>query len=204
MIQLRNLGALALVASFAFLTTGCGNDCDAYCRNQGNFIDGCLPQFDQAWSDLADGNWEKKRDFIGFCQGEVEAFIVSDIEVVCEDAEEADRKDCENTIRQGTLQICGEHLNDFNLSCTDYWASTTNFTPALFIPVQPIGDDDDSAGDDDDSAGDDDDSAGDDDDDSSGDDDDAADDDDSAGDDDDDSAGDDDDSAAGDDDDSAN
>jgi len=192
MVHLRNLLALALVASFAFLTTGCGNDCNTYCRNQGNFIDGCLPQFDQAWSDLGDGDWEKKGDFIGFCQDEVEAYILSDIEEACADAAEADRTDCENTIREGTVQVCGEHLNDFNLSCTDYWSSTTNFTPAPFIPTPPTGDDDDdSAGDDDDSAGDDDDSAGDDDDDSA-----ADDDDDSASDDDDDSsAGDDDDSA---------
>ena len=186
MTHLRNLLALCLAFGFAFLTTGCGNDCDTYCRNQGNFIDDCLPQFDQAWSDLADGDWAKKSEFIGFCADEIDAFILSDIEVACEDASDADRADCENTIRQGTVQICGEHLNDFTLSCTDYWSSTTNFTPTIFTPTPPTGDDDDSAGDDDDSAGDDDDSAGDDDDDSAGDDDDSAgDDDDSAGDDDD-------------------
>ena len=200
MSSFRTILSLSFVAVFALLTTGCGNDCNTYCKNQGNFIEGCLPQFDQAWSDLGEGEWEKKSDFIGFCQDEIENFIVSDIEEACSEASEEDRTDCENTIRQGTVQVCGEHLNDFNLSCTDYWSSTTSFTPAPFIPTAPEGDDDDSAGDDDDSAGDDDDSAGDDDDSAGGDDDDSA-----SGDDDDDSAsGDDDDSASGDDDDSSN
>jgi hypothetical protein len=199
MTHLRNLLLLSLILGFAFSTSGCGDDCDTYCRNQGNFIDECLPQFDQAWADLADGDWAKKSDFIGVCGDQIEEFILSDIEVACEDASDEDRKDCENTIRQGTVQICGEHVNDFTLSCTDYWSSTTNFTPGPFTPTPPTGDDDDSAGDDDDSAGDDDDSAADDDDDSPADDDDdsaADDDDDSAADDDDDSAADDDDSAA--------
>jgi hypothetical protein len=158
MTHLRNLLSLSLALGFAFSTAGCGDDCDTYCRNQGNFIDECLPQFDQTWSDLADGDWAKKSDFIGVCGDQIEDFILSDIEIACEDASEDDRSDCENTIRQGTIQICGEHLNDFTLSCTDYWSSTTDFTPTPFTPTPPTGDDDDSAGDDDDSAGDDDDS----------------------------------------------
>ena len=201
MYNFRNLVALALFACLSVVTTGCNTDCDTYCRNQGNFIDGCLPQFDQAWADLGEGEWSKKSDFIGFCKDEIEAYILDDIEAACADAADEDRRDCENTIREGTVQVCGEHLNDFTLSCTDYWTNNNTFTPAPFVPMQPNGDDDDSAaGDDDDSAaGDDDDSAaGDDDDSTAGDDDDSA-----AGDDDDSAAGDDDDSAAGDDDDSA-
>ena len=80
MYNFRNLVALALFACLSVVTTGCNTDCDTYCRNQGNFIDGCLPQFDQTWADLGEGEWSKKSDFIGFCKDEIEAYIVDDIE----------------------------------------------------------------------------------------------------------------------------
>ena len=192
----------AAILLVALVSSGCSDDCNVYCKNQSSFIDECLPQFGQSWVDLGDGEWADSGDFSAACNENIETWVIEDIEETCADAEEGsdDAKACEETVRQGTLRACGEHLNDFRVSCTDYWQNTLDFVPGLFDP-EPVGDDDDSAGDDDDSAGDDDDSAGDDDDSAGDDDDSAGDDDDSAGDDDD-SAGDDDDSA-GDDDDSA-
>ena len=189
-----------VIALLALSSSGCSDDCEVYCDNQGSFLDQCLPEFGQSWADL--GDWNDSSDFTAACNENITAWIDEDIDEACGSAEagsdEADA--CADTVRQGTLAACGEHLNDFRVSCTDYWQGTIDFVPGAFDP-QPVGDDDDSAGDDDDSAGDDDDSAGDDDDSAGDDDDSAGDDDDSAGDDDD-SAGDDDDSA-GDDDDSA-
>ena len=43
-------------------------------------------------------------------------------------AAEEDLQDCENTVRQGTVRVCGEHVNDFQTSCTDYWQGVTDFT----------------------------------------------------------------------------
>jgi len=203
----NKLALLVCLSFVAVAATGCGNDCRTYCRNQANFIDTCLPEFDQEWSDVGEGNWANQGQFVTGCAEQIDSHIVEEIEETCADAADEDVQDCENTVEQAVIQICGEHVNDFNLSCTNFWTSSTDFTPGEFVPPEPEGDDDD-AGDDDDSAvddddaGDDDDSAGDDDD--ATDDDDASDDDDSAaGDDDDSAAGDDDDSAAGDDDDSA-
>jgi len=195
----RQILLSAVILLVALSSSGCSNDCDVYCNNQASFIDECLPQFGETWVDVGQGDWADEGDFVAACNENIEVWITEDIAETCADAEEGsdEAKNCADTVRQGTLGACGEHLNDFRVSCTDYWQATLDFLPGAFDP-EPVGDDDDSAGDDDDSAGDDDDSAsGDDDDSASGDDDDSAsgDDDDSAGDDDD-SAGDDDDSAS--------
>jgi hypothetical protein len=192
----------AVIALVALSSGGCSDDCEVYCGNQSDFIDQCLPEFGQSWADVGAGDWTGSSDFAAACNENIALWIEEDIEEACSTAEagsdEADA--CADTVRQGTLRACGEHLNDFRVSCADYWQGTLDFVPGAFDPVPPGDDDDSAAGDDDDSAaGDDDDSAvGDDDDSAAGDDDDSAagDDDDSAGDDDD-SAGDDDDSASG-------
>ena len=184
----------AVVALVALSSSACSDDCDAYCDNQSSFIDQCLPEFGQSWADVGDGNWDAASTFSAACTENIADWIEDDIETACAGAEDgSDEADaCADTIRQGTLRACGEHLNDFRVSCTDYWQGTLDFIPGSFDPEQPGDDDDSAVGDDDDSA------VGDDDDSAVGDDDDSA-----AGDDDDSAAGDDDDSAAGDDDDSA-
>ena len=192
----------AALLLIAVASSGCSDDCQVYCENQSSYIDSCLPEFGQSWADVGAGEWEDADGFAAACDENIAAWMSADIEETCASAEEgsSEEKDCADTVRQGILRSCGEHLNDFRLSCTDYWQGTLDFVPGSFEP-EPIGDDDDSAaGDDDDSAvGDDDDSAvGDDDDSAVGDDDDSA-----VGDDDDSAVGDDDDSAVGDDDDSA-
>ena len=187
------------------LSTGCQSDCQTYCARQARYIDQCLPEFDEDWSDL-NSEWSGRSDFVAECNSMIDDHIEADIEESCANAAEgADRRECEQLVRQSANDVCAEDFSKFQQSCTRYWSTEVDFLPGDFERPPYPQDDDDSAGDDDDdSAGDDDDdSAGDDDDDdSAGDDDDSAgDDDDSAGDDDD-SAGDDDDSA-GDDDDSA-
>ena len=171
----NQLALLVCFSLFAVAGSGCGDDCQTYCRNQADFIDGCLPEFDQEWPDVSDGSWETKGQFVGGCTDQIDAHEVEEIEATCADAAEEDLKDCENTVSQSVLQICGEHVNDFNLSCTDYWSAATNFTPEEFEPPPPEeGDDDDDAADDDDSAPADDDDAADDDDSAPADDDDSA------------------------------
>jgi len=159
----------------ALASSGCSNDCNVFCTNQSSFIDECLPQFGETWPDVGTGEWEDSDDFSAACNENIETWISDDIDETCASTEAGsdDEKACVDTVRQGTLRACGEHLNDFRVSCTDYWQSTLDFVPGAFDPV-PVGDDDDSAGDDDDDSaqGDDDDSAGDDDDSAGGDDDD--------------------------------
>ncbi len=202
MNALRVALLLALIPLLSLVGSGCANDCDSFCARQGRFIDRCLPDYDQEWSDV-NSEWSNKGDFVTACGTQVADRIAEDIDATCANAEEgADRNACESTVEQSVYDACSEDISKFEQSCTDFWRGETDFLPGVFDPPELPGDDDDSAGDDDDSAGDDDDSAGDDDDSAGDDDDSAGDDDDSAGDDDD-SAGDDDDDSAGDDDDSA-
>jgi hypothetical protein len=201
MNRLRLLLVLACVPVLS-VVSGCANDCDTFCARQGRYIDRCLPQFDSVWTDL-NPDWQNRGDFVGACNEQVDDRIAEDTEATCANAaDDASRRVCETTVREGIYDSCSDDLNKFQQSCTDYWRGEVDFLPEGFDPPPFPGDDDDDSavGDDDDSAvGDDDDSAvGDDDDSAVGDDDDSA-----AGDDDDSAAGDDDDSAVGDDDDSA-
>ena len=168
MNPLRVALLLALLPLLALAGSGCANDCDSFCSRQGRFIDRCLPQFEQSWSDV-NADWANKGDFVAACGVMVDERITEDIDATCANAEEgADRNACESTVRQSIYDACAEDLNKFEQSCTDFWRDETDFLPGTFDPPPEPGDDDDddddSAGDDDDSAGDDDDSAGDDDD----------------------------------------
>ncbi|MBN95165.1 MAG: hypothetical protein CL928_14025, partial [Deltaproteobacteria bacterium] len=162
---LQNILLAAFVTSTSILSAGCGDDCTVYCRNQANLIEQCLPQFEQGWSDVGEGDWDNRGQFVAGCVEQIDEYIDQDVEETCDADNDETYQDCQRTVREAAVRSCGDHLNDFRRSCSDYWRGVLDFTPAAYDPEPlPDGDDDDSAGDDDDSAGDDDDSAGDDDD----------------------------------------
>ena len=196
MVPNRLLLPFVLLASLVAFGSGCNDDCANYCADQGDWVQRCLEQFDQNWSDLA-GGYANRADFVTQCTASTDAEYERDVEETCGGLEGADRTNCETTVRESVNRFCEENAAGFLASCEAGWTEAIDFTPDTFDPEEP-GDDDDSAADDDDATADDDDDATADDDDDA-----TADDDDATGDDDDSAAGDDDDSAAGDDDDSA-
>jgi hypothetical protein len=181
MHPLRLLLVVAAILVSTLATSGCADDCRAYCRDAGDLLDGCLPEYEISWSDVGEG-FSDAADFVNQCRAGVDEEIARDKEATCEGAEGDALSDCEVTVEQGIMSSCRESTASLRTSCASSWRLNLDYTPGDFVPEEPTpeGDDDDSAGDDDDSAGDDDDSAGDDDDSAGDDDDSAADDDDSA------------------------
>ncbi len=176
--------ALRLAASLCVLAvgllTGCNDDCERYCGRQADFIEACLPEFGDSWSDVGD-SYADEGEFEDACTEAIDTHSVAEVAEICGAQPEDDDvwKDCEATVLDGVQRTCSSTINLFSSSCTDYWRGTQQFIPEEFVPERPTGDDDSASGDDDDSA------TGDDDDDSA------------TGDDDDDSAAGDDDSSAG-------
>ncbi|GEM_PF-2957127 len=175
---MRPLRFLVLVAGIlvpTLLTSGCADDCRAYCQDAGALLDGCLGDYELTWAEVGDG-YAGERDFVNQCRDGVDVEIARDQEETCDGAEGQALTDCNNTVSQGIMSACRESTGALRTSCANSWRANLDYIPTDFLPEEPTpgeGDDDDSTGDDDDSAGDDDDSAGDDDD-SAGDDDDSA------------------------------
>jgi hypothetical protein len=147
---LRPSAVLAVLA-LAVLAAGCDDDCDTFCSNQADHIEECLPQFEQEWTDVGAGEWASSGDFQAACVAQVDDELARQVEETCTD--EATAGDCEATLRQGVVGACTDYIDYFGQSCSDYWRSTTDFTPQAFDPERPApGDDDDSAAGDDDDA----------------------------------------------------
>jgi hypothetical protein len=174
MRTLRLLLTAIAVLIPTLLTSGCADDCRAYCQDAGELLNECLPDYELTWPDIAEG-FSNERDFVNQCRDGIDVQIEEDQTATCEGAEGDALRDCNNTVSEGVMSVCRESTAALRTSCATNWRRNLDYTPGVFEPEEPTpeADDDDSAGDDDDSAGDDDDSAGDDDD-SAGDDDDSA------------------------------
>ena len=76
---MHNLRLLLVVAALlvpTLLSSGCADDCRAYCNDAADLLDGCLHEYELTWGDIGEG-YSNQRDFANQCRDGIEEQIAA-------------------------------------------------------------------------------------------------------------------------------